>query len=288
MRVVQWSAPERTIDEREASDFYDRPLAEPWLFHFTTQKLRLDPHAGPFSLKLVMAGAESYDFGARRVRLTPGQLLFTPAGRPYSSAIERKTESLSLFVPDALAMRFWSDSVDDHGTIVDGRQGRSTWPVPIAFKGAASTEVASLREALNGNDRIEVENAAIELLVQAAASWRRTAPVLELAGPRRSSTREELIGRVIRAREMIHDLGGVGCRLAALADAACLSPFHFLRVFKEAFGETPARYARRVRVARAADLQMRGVSSARAARAAGYSRSSALRRAQSSQTSIRA
>ena len=288
MRIVQWSAPERTIDRREAGEFYDRPLAEPWLFHFATQKLRLDSHAGPFSLKLVFGGAERYDFGTRRVGLTPGQLLFTPAGRSYSSTIDRKTESLSLFVPEGLTTRFWSDSVDDHGAILDGRQDRSPWPVPVAFKGEASSQVASLLKALNTGDSGEIENTSLELLAQSAASWRRTAPLRELAGPRRSATREELIGRVIRARDMIHDLGGVDCRLAALADVACLSVFHFVRVFKEAFDETPVRYARRVRLAMAAELQMCGSSPAQAARAAGYSRPSALRRAQFNQISISA
>ena len=282
MRVVQWSAPERTIDESEAGDFYDRPLAEPWLFHFSTRKLRLDPHAGPFSLKIVVRGRERYRFGSRQVCLRPGQLLFSAADRTYSSDITAWSECISLFLPRAVAAEAWSDSVGAHEAIIDGLADRGAeWPVPVAFAAPSSVRglMPQMLEALGrGGDCKDV---ALELVSCAARQWRRTAPVRSLTGPRRIATREELIGRVIRARDMIDDLQGVGCELASLADEACLSKFHFLRVFKEAFGMTPGQYARRVRVRRALEMEVRGSSIARAARLAGYSRSSSLKRARS-------
>jgi hypothetical protein len=117
MRVVQWSAPERTIDEREASDFYDRPLAEPWLFHFATQQLRIAPHTAPFSLKLVVRGQERYRFGSRQLCLRPGQLLFSDAERSYSSEVSSPSECISLFLPPDMALEAWNDSTAEHGAI---------------------------------------------------------------------------------------------------------------------------------------------------------------------------
>ena len=279
MRVVQWSAPERTIDEREAGDFYDRPLAEPWLFHFATQRLTLDPHEGPFSLKLVVRGEERYRFGSRQLRLRPGQLLFSPAGRTYSSEISGLSECLSLFLPPAVAAEAWSDSTSEHDAIICSKRRPANGPVPVAFAASGSVRnlVAELLAALRHSN--SADNLALEIVSEAAQQWRRVSPVGDLTGPRRMATREELIGRVIRARAMIDDIHGARCELDSLAEEACLSKFHFLRVFKEAFGFTPGQYARRVRVKRAAELEALGRSAGAAARAAGYSRPSSLKRA---------
>jgi transcriptional regulator GlxA family with amidase domain len=39
--------------------------------------------------------------------------------------------------------------------------------------------------------------------------------------------------------------------LSEAADAACLSPFHLLRVFRSAFGQTPHQYLNHCRIERA-------------------------------------
>jgi transcriptional regulator GlxA family with amidase domain len=42
--------------------------------------------------------------------------------------------------------------------------------------------------------------------------------------------------------------------LEAMARAACFSKYHFLRLFREAYGETPGRYLARMRLERAREL----------------------------------
>jgi len=54
--------------------------------------------------------------------------------------------------------------------------------------------------------------------------------------------------RVVRARDAIHARYGEALRLDDLAREAALSPFHFLRLFRAAFGETPHHYLTRVRI----------------------------------------
>jgi AraC-like DNA-binding protein len=282
MKVVQWSAPERIISQTEASDFYDRPLAEPWLFHFTTQHLHIGTHAASFSLKLVVRGQERYRFGSRQLCLRPGQLLFSDAERSYSSEISRPSECISLFLPPDMASEAWDDSTAEHGAIVDGTKRRSVdRPVPVAF--ASSSSVRDLTATLLSSLRCGADSrhAAFEFVSAAAQQWRNVAPVRELTGPRSAATREELIGRVVRARLMIDDLHGRGIDLGMLADEACLSKFHLLRVFREAFGLTPGQYARQARIKRAAELQRCGRSLGAATRLAGYSRPGSLKRARS-------
>jgi AraC-like DNA-binding protein len=64
--------------------------------------------------------------------------------------------------------------------------------------------------------------------------------------------------RLLRARDAIHVRYSEPLQLAALAREAALSPFHFLRLFRDAFGETPHRYLTRVRIEKAKALLVSG------------------------------
>lgn len=59
---------------------------------------------------------------------------------------------------------------------------------------------------------------------------------------------DETFARVLRARDAIHARYAEPLRLDQLAREAALSPFHFLRIFRSAFGETPHQYLTRVRI----------------------------------------
>ena len=59
---------------------------------------------------------------------------------------------------------------------------------------------------------------------------------------------EETFTRVLRARDAIHARYAEPLRLDQLAHEAALSPFHFLRIFRAAFGQTPHQYLTRVRI----------------------------------------
>jgi AraC-like DNA-binding protein len=82
---------------------------------------------------------------------------------------------------------------------------------------------------------------------------------------------DALFVRVLRSRERIRDDFGEPLTLAMLAHAARLSPYHFLRVYTAAFGETPGRDLARVRIARARDLLATGTSVTETCFAVGFS-----------------
>ncbi|MFZ4656882.1 MAG: helix-turn-helix domain-containing protein [Caldilineaceae bacterium] len=67
----------------------------------------------------------------------------------------------------------------------------------------------------------------------------------------RQSTRLELYLRLYRARDYIHAALAEPLSLADIAGAAHLSPHHFLRIFKQAFGLTPHAYLTQKRLEKA-------------------------------------
>ena len=70
----------------------------------------------------------------------------------------------------------------------------------------------------------------------------------------RPGTRLELYRRLCRAREFMHAYRDQPIELAEVASAACLSLYHFHRLFRETFHETPHQYLTRLRLERAAHL----------------------------------
>ena len=65
----------------------------------------------------------------------------------------------------------------------------------------------------------------------------------------RAETRVELYRRLLKGRAFLEANYAQTADLNATARVACLSPFHFLRLFKTAFGRTPHQYLTELRLA---------------------------------------
>jgi transcriptional regulator GlxA family with amidase domain len=63
-----------------------------------------------------------------------------------------------------------------------------------------------------------------------------------------------VLERLRRVRDQLQAHPEESIELQAMARAACFSKFHFLRLFRQAYGETPRRYLSRLRLERARTL----------------------------------
>jgi AraC-like DNA-binding protein len=75
-----------------------------------------------------------------------------------------------------------------------------------------------------------------------------------LLARRRGAYDLSVLERLRRVRERLEVRPEEPVDLEAMARTACFSKFHFLRLFKQAYGETPARYLSRLRLERARTL----------------------------------
>src|SRR5262249_291233 len=70
----------------------------------------------------------------------------------------------------------------------------------------------------------------------------------------RAATRAELYRRLHRGRDFIRSCYAQPLRVAQIARVAHLSPFHFQRMFRLAFGQTPMQFLQEQRLAAARRL----------------------------------
>jgi AraC-like DNA-binding protein len=68
---------------------------------------------------------------------------------------------------------------------------------------------------------------------------------------------DELFRRLCRSRDYLAAGMDQPLRLADAAREACLSPFHYHRLFTQTFGETPLEFRTRLRIDRAKELLVR-------------------------------
>lgn len=281
MRLIQWSQSSRSLTKAEVDVFYNAPLHVPTLFAFKTKAMDVPTHSGALSLKMVLSGEETYKFGARTARVTPGQLLLIDEGQAYSSLIEEETESVSIFLPDGDRQAIM-ESFSMEADFLGAKRRNEDVDVPQAVfpaDGPSGALTKRVLAAMRADNQAAAHDYSRLLFVSAMKALMGSGPDARFDGYAKKSTRDELLQRLLRAKSVIDETQGQCADLERLADAACLSKYYFLRLFTKVFGVSPAAYARRIRLATARRTISGGGDQKMAAGRAGYRNMQAFRRA---------
>lgn len=209
--------------------------------------------AGPLSVKTVVAGRAVWETRGGRFELGPGALLVLEEGEEYEVTIDalQPVETFCFFfargfVEDA----FRADMLDD------SRPPAISFPEKLHFGGALVARMSRAharmrRGELSDEDFYDVGSALARTRSDLVSRIARL-PAL------RASTREELARRVAIATSFLHAGLDRAVSVAEAAREACLSPFHFHRLFAAFHGTTPHRYVTRLRLERARALLRAG------------------------------
>jgi AraC family transcriptional regulator len=220
---------------------------------------------GPLSIKTVVRGAGRWETREARRLVDAGNYLILNAGQPYSLTIDshETVETFCLFFRDGLVEDVNCVDAAGRATLLDDPAGGAA--------AAWTSGSAEFFETLRPHDSIL--SPIVQKIYARVAAKTATQPWLEdqfLAAAsalcrvhgeankraaqipaRKPATRVELYRRLLRGRDYIDSFFGAEVRLAEVAREACLSPYHFHRLFREVFGQTPNQYLQRKRLANA-------------------------------------
>jgi AraC family transcriptional regulator len=207
----------------------------------------------PATVWMAPAGSLRVDVDGLAERIGPGQALLTGDGAIVTAGALPTAEPpllLGLVLPAALRASLFP------------RAGLLPHPLPTLSLDAAPGVVAEvLRLALRRTAGADAEDHDDADLVRAVSALGeallRFAPLVERCPGRTAARRQDLFGRLQRARRHLEAEDGVDVPLRELAALAGLSPFHFLRVFRRVHGCTPHALATRHRVDLACRLLLR-------------------------------
>jgi AraC family transcriptional regulator len=226
---------------------------------------------GPLSIKGVIEGSGTWETAAGRYELVPGSVLLINDGEPYTLTIDslQPVETFNFFfergfVEDAYrATTTGSEALLESGDErQSGLSGRAGLPL-LHFAERLHYGTPLVHELQEAHRRLKAGEplaesfyaAALQLAATQCEIGKRIARLPAL----RASTREELARRVGIGTSFLHANLERRVTVAEAAREACLSPFHFHRLFTSFHDVTPHRYLTRLRLQHARAL-LRGTT----------------------------
>jgi AraC family transcriptional regulator len=224
---------------------------------------------GPLSIKTVVRGSALWEADGAARLVDGSSYLVLNSGRSYSITIDSRhtVETFCLFFRLGLAEDVCQVESARDALLLDN---------PASLPGSTSSNAKAVEffESLNNHDSVvspllrkiyarvtsaTATDAWLEdqflaatralFLVHGEANQRAT----EISA-KKPSTRLELYRRLLRGRDFMDSFFGVEIHLEEVAREACLSPYHFHRLFREVFHQTPNQYLQQRRLARAQKL----------------------------------
>lgn len=209
--------------------------------------------AGPLSIKGVIRGSAVWETPSARFEVTPRTALILNDGEEYAITVDapQPVETFCVF----FARGFVDDAVRALTTSSERLLDASEAPAVafferLHFDDALTRELECMHERFTNGEPLEVFTLAAALANAECDAVRRASRLPAL----KATTRDELRRRIARSTAFLHAAVDRDVTVADAASEACLSPFHFHRLFAAFHGETPHRYLTRLRLARARAL----------------------------------
>jgi len=215
-----------------------------------------DDIKGPLSIFANLSGHSTITVEKYRVQLIPKTFFISNAGQFYTLEIgKQKTETANIHFGEifsqgafrsmkrTFAQLLEEDKDDQHPTFYN-RVVRSD----ETFQSLLTAALVPGQGPLEEDQRLFD---ILEHLVRDEQQVRRQED--QLRGLKQS-TRSEIMRRLLRTTDYLYSVSDVQPDLEELARISCLSKFHFLRLFKIAFGKTPHQYITFLKIEQAKNL----------------------------------
>lgn len=223
---------------------------------------------GPLSIKSVVRGTGIWGTADAERIVDSGSYLVLNAGSPYSLTIDARE------IVETFCLFFRPGFVEEVNR-VESSAPAALLDEPIDADNAKTR--TEFFETLHAHDdvvspvlqkmyeRVTAKSASGEwlearfmeiakALLKVHESTRRCARRIPA---KKMSTRMELYRRLLRGKDYLDSFYAGEAQLQNAAAAACVSPYHFHRLFHEVFRETPNQYLQRRRLAQARELLRR-------------------------------
>lgn len=211
--------------------------------------------AGPLSIKGVVRGSATWTTAEGRYELVAGSVLLLNDGEEYTLTIDalQPVETFNFFFERGFVEDAFRVATTCSADLLDNAPGPGlTFTERLHFETPLVRELQQAHARMRESEPLEESFYAAALHLVAAECDLR-ARVARLPALRQA-TRVELARRVGIGTSFLHASLDRRVTVAAAAREACLSPFHFHRLFTAFHGTTPHRYLTRLRLQRASAL----------------------------------
>lgn len=229
----------------------------------TARIARHSPYPPLVSIKTVRGGRETFQFDTASLTVDDHVYLIVNGSRPYGSEIhaEKPVDTFSIFFRPGLVDEVFRSLVTPVDELLEGPDPQMT-TAPQFFEHLQGHDdlVSPVlrhieRTCRFGHDDAEwYEEQCRFLLQKMLRKQHRLTGAMGVIKAVRRRTRAELFRRLLRATDYMHACYDRPISLDDIAATACLTPHHFLCVFRQVFSVTPYQFVLRKRVAEAQRL----------------------------------
>lgn len=212
---------------------------------------------GSFSIFMNKHGKSQVCADDRTVQISNDTFVTTNAGQHYNLLVNEpiSSETFNIHFGD----EFYQEALKtlSHGTeqLIDNTDIRNeaiNLKIKSSFRDERFNRLVHMLEKNYESD--EKDHLLFELLAHVLTKNSKEIASIQSVEKIKKSTREELVSRVYLAIDYIHENYQRNVDLDELASTAMLSKFHFLRVFKSLFKQTPHQYIKHIRIQKASEL----------------------------------
>ncbi len=205
---------------------------------------------GALSIKTFKKGRAFYHAGHGHFAVDEGNFFLLNHGQEYSITIESEVpvESFCIFFPELMVEEVYHNMMASNEQLLDDPAFLKRESVEFVEKTYNDTWLAAPLFQIKSeytNQYFEItwlEEKLYELAHGLLKSQRQVNKEILKLQSIRASTREELYKRIQIGHEFISAYFDQSITLTDVAKAACLSPNHFLRSYKQLFGMSPHQY----------------------------------------------
>ncbi|MEM7105809.1 MAG: AraC family transcriptional regulator [Bacteroidota bacterium] len=232
-------------------------------FYLKSNNLNSGEHKSRLTVRTTFDAYQYYQVGGTDHQLNADNYLIVNEGQMYFNEIESEVPA------EALIVAFKPGEVEMvHQAVSKNAEYQLENPYEITGEPIIFSENAYFKDQcisllfhdlktmiVSGNDqKLKFEETCLELLERMLHNHSSHLKKLDKIDAVKTSTKEELLRRVGRAKDFMDAHFKENITITDLARIATLSNFHFLRTFSKIFRKTPHQYLRHQRLKYAAHL----------------------------------
>jgi AraC family transcriptional regulator len=213
---------------------------------------------GPLSIFTNISGQSTVTTGSKRSTIKEGFFFITNSSQHYTLEIDSKkpVETFNIHFGDLFAEKVWSSLTNTPENLLENEYSENG---KLEFQNRLVTLNEKTKSIINQIHTTKLDGLFLDeklytLLYSLLGEEKRIQKIQQQLPALKSSTRKEILHRLLVATDYIYTYYDKKISLEELAQACYLSKFHFLRLFKIAFNKTPYQFINEVRVARAQQL----------------------------------
>src|SRR5690606_506161 len=257
---LQWLKAQAQNGFADRKTMQGTPIPHPgWptvILNTETKRCYRDNIRGPLSIFANLRGISAVETGPKRVVVHPDFYYVTNHDQQYSLEVSnpRGTEVCNVHFGEYWLDQVLATLVKRPGQLIDEGYFQAPLERFELHNCLHSKDPAFgllLTKAKSAAHALEEEETLYELLVLLIKNDQDVRKAFQNLASSKPSTRQEISRRLIAAVDYIHSHYDKDLTLAELAAISCLSRFHFLRLFKDAFGKTPHQFINEVKIQRA-------------------------------------